>query len=193
MDRNAIRTLMEESLEVLRTYRHDLMNQVQLIQAYAQMKKYERLQTPIQALVAEAQRHTEWSSFPSAMVSYVVVSRDISYPMLTLHVSYEQKEAPLDEAEMLAAQVLSDMLDRLGAESKTVLEPIPLDVWIVANGQGYEIGWYISEREGASLPAIDWSAWAQRWEPLGVQFSQEQAEDGTENLACFQLSVERER
>ena len=193
MDRNAIRTLMEESLEVLRTYRHDLMNQVQLIQAYTQMKKYERLQTPIQAMVAEAQRHTEWSSFPSAMVSYVVVSRDISYPMLTLHVSYEQKEAPAEEAEMLAVQVLSDMLDRLGAESKTVLEPIPLDVWIVANGQGYEIGWYISERDGAPQPAIDWSEWAQRWEERGVQFSQEQAEDGTENLARFQLSVERER
>jgi len=182
-----VRTLMEECLDVLRTYRHDLMNQVQLIQAYAQMKKYDRLQTPIRSLVEEAQRHTAWSSFPSAMISYVVLSRDISYLMLNMDVTYEQIAAPTPECEERAALLLADLLDQLGEQSKTVLEPITLDVWIVSFGQGYEIGWSLSQEDLAKIAKIDWQAWQHRWEPLGVVFTQDKTENGVECQVRFQL------
>jgi stage 0 sporulation protein B (sporulation initiation phosphotransferase) len=174
-----IRDLMEESLEVLRIYRHDLMNQVQLLQAYSQMKKFDRLQEPIQSLVAEAQRHTEWSSFPSTILSYIVLSRDIRYPMLQLHVSYEQSEESSLEAEMVAARVLSDLLDGLGDESKSVLEPISVDIWIVALRNGYEIGWLVSNEDAKSQKTLG-QTWAEKWVAQGLECRQEQAEDGIE-------------
>ncbi|HEU4963127.1 MAG TPA: Spo0B domain-containing protein [Bacilli bacterium] len=176
-----VRDLMEESLEVLRIYRHDLMNQVQLLQAYSQMKKYDRLQEPIAALVAEAQRHTEWSAFPSSVISYVVLSRDIRYGMmLKLHASYEQVAEPTAEAELLAAQVLSALLDTMGqsAQTRLVPEPVSVDVWIVSFGEGYEIGWFLGG-DGQPL-AIDWPAWAATWREQGVEMTTETVEDGTE-------------
>lgn len=182
-----VRTLMEECLEVLRTYRHDLMNQVQLIQAYAQMKKYDRLQAPIRALVEEAQRHTSWSAIPSAMVSYVVLSRDISYLMLNLDVSYEEVNAPTPACEERAALLLADIFDQLGEASKTVLEPITLDVWIVSFGQGYEIGWSLQAEDQAKTAELDWDAWHKRWEPLDVSFRQEPTESGVEYQVRFEL------
>ncbi|MBL0387044.1 Spo0B domain-containing protein [Tumebacillus sp. ITR2] len=175
-----IRSMMEDSLEVLRIYRHDLMNQVQLLQAYSQLKKYDRLHEPIQSLVQEAGRHTEWSSMPSSMVSYVVLSRDIKYQMLQLHVSYDQQEEPTEAAEFLAARLLSSLLDTLGEQSKTLLEPLALDVWIVSFRQGYEISWF------ADLPH-DWAAWATAYAVEGVEFVQETGEDGTEYRVRFQL------
>lgn len=174
------RAMMEESLEVLRIYRHDLMNQVQLLQAYSQLKKYDRLQEPIQAMVQEAQRHTEWSALPSPMVSYVVLSRDIKYPMLQLHVSYDQAEEPTDEAEGLAVCLLERLLDQLGELSKSLLEPISVDVWIVSFRQGYEIGWF------ADL-STDWEAWFHPFEADGVELLADAVEDGMEYRVRFQL------
>ncbi|PWK06276.1 Spo0B domain-containing protein [Tumebacillus permanentifrigoris] len=175
-----MRAMMEDSLEVLRIYRHDLMNQVQLLQAYSQLKKYERLNDPIQALVKEAQRHTEWSAIPSSMVSYVVLSRDIKFQMLQLHVSYEQQEEPTEAAEWLAVRLLGSLLDSLGETSKTLLEPLPIDVWIVSFRQGYEIGWF------ADVPH-DWAAWAMAFAGEGVELVQEPVEDGIEYRVRFQL------
>ncbi|MGZ4030718.1 MAG: Spo0B domain-containing protein [Tumebacillaceae bacterium] len=174
-----VRALMEESLEVLRIYRHDLMNQVQLLQAYSQMKKFDRLQQPIQALVSEAQRHTEWSSFPSTMISYAVLSRDIRYSMLQLHVSYEQTEVPSLEAEMMATRVLSDLLDDLGEESKTVLEPISVDIWMVSFQQSYEIGWHVSGN-GTEPHKAYGLANSEKWAAQGHEIREEEADDGTE-------------
>lgn len=173
-----VREMMEENLEVLRIYRHDLMNQVQLLQAYSQMKKYDRLQDPIAALVSEAQRHSDWSSFPSSIISYALLSRDILYGMLRLHATYEQVAEPAPEAELLAAQVLSDLLDLMGRHAQTLLEPAAVDVWIVSFGEGYEIGWFLSA-DGQTID-IDWSVWAANWQDKGVELSEETVEDGTE-------------
>ena len=121
------------------------------------------------------------------MMSYVVLSRDISYLMLNLDVSYEQIEAPTPACEEQAALILADLLDQLGEQSKTVLEPITLDVWIVSFGQGYEIGWSLNQEDQAKTAAIDWDAWRKSWEPVGVSFSQEQAEGGVQYQVRFQL------
>jgi stage 0 sporulation protein B (sporulation initiation phosphotransferase) len=174
------RRLMEENLEVLRTYRHDLMNQVQLLQAYSQMKKYDRMQEPIRALVAEAKRHTEWSSFPSPMISYVVLSRDIRHSMLRLHATYEQVEVPTPEAESRAAKVLSDILDCIGEQSKFLLEPLSVDVWIVSFSQGYEIGWFLSGNENGETPKIDFRYLFARLGQEGIVLRQEETENGSE-------------
>ncbi|TCP59661.1 sensor kinase SpoOB-type protein [Tumebacillus sp. BK434] len=178
-----IRRLMADSLDVLRTYRHDLMNQVQLLHAYSQMKKFDRLQEPIQNLIAEAQRHTEMSAIASPMISYVVLTRDICYQMLHLHASYEQLETPSLQAEQRAAEVLFDLLDHVGKHSMTLLEPLRMDVWIVAFGQGYEIGWFLG---GSGDGEPDFAAWAQRWAAQGIQFQQLQEEDGIEYSIRFQ-------
>jgi stage 0 sporulation protein B (sporulation initiation phosphotransferase) len=179
-----VRRLMEDSLAVLRAYRHDLMNQVQLIQAYSQMKKYDRLQNPIQNLIAEAQRHTEMSSIPSPMISYVVLTRDISYPMLQLHASYEQLETPSLAAESKAAELLQGLLDMVGKHSLTRLNPIRMDVWITAFSQGYEIRWFTADQDGG-LP--DFALWAEAWNPQGIELKQLQEEDGIEYSIRFQV------
>jgi stage 0 sporulation protein B (sporulation initiation phosphotransferase) len=184
------RELMLESLEVLRNYRHDLMNQVQLLQAYSQMKKYDRLEAPIQTLVEEAARHTEWSSFPSPMLSYVVLSHDIRYSMLKVHATYEQMEAPSEVAELLAARVLSDILDCLGAYSLHVLEPLPVDVWIVSFSQGYEIGWFVCGQDGEEEPGPDWETLRGGLQSEGVEWRREQTEEGVEHTVRFQLDLE---
>jgi stage 0 sporulation protein B (sporulation initiation phosphotransferase) len=183
-----MRSLMAESLSVLRTYRHDLMNQVQLLRAYTQMKKFDRLQGPIDAMVKEAERHTEWSSFPSPILSYTVLSRDIHYPMLRLHVTYEQAEVPSIEAEMLAGRMLSDLLDTLGEVSRTVLEPIPVDVWIVSFRQGYEIGWFVPAGRTPAVDALDWETFGKSWRERGGKLTMSPAEDGVEY--SMRLSVE---
>jgi len=182
-----MRALMEESLEVLRHYRHDLMNQVQLIQAYAQLKKFDRLQAPIETLVQEAHRHSEWSSFPSSMMSYVVLTRGILYPMMNLHVSYEHVEASSPDAEMEASRVLGALLDRLGAETKRLLEPLPLDVWIASYGQGYEIGWFLRDVDAGALPDIDWEAWTNGLSAKGLTMTLERVEEGLEHVIRITL------
>lgn len=174
------RRLIEENLEVLRTYRHDLMNQVQLLQAYSQMKKYDRMQDPIQAMVEEAQRHTEWSSFPSPLLSYVVLSRDIRHSMLRLHATYEQAEAPSPAAEARAAEVLSDILDCIGDQAKYLLEPLPVDVWIVSFSQGYEIGWFLRGQDVEETVKINFDHLFARWKQEGIELRQEETDDGRE-------------
>ncbi|ASS74955.1 hypothetical protein CIG75_08130 [Tumebacillus algifaecis] len=179
-----IRRLMEDSLDVLRIYRHDLMNQVQLIHAYSQMKKFDRLQIPIQSLIAEAQRHTELSALASPMISYVVLTRDICYQMLQLHATYEQLEIPSLKAEQQAALLLLDLLDLVGKHSMNLLEPLRMDVWIVSFGQGYEIGWFLDDTHACDL---DFSAWSKRWGESSSTFQQLQEEDGIEYSIRFQV------
>jgi len=176
-----VRALMEESLDVLRTYRHDLMNHVQLIRAYTQLKKFDRLQEPIGTLVEEARRHTEWSSLPSAMISYVVLSRDIQYPMLNLHVSYEQLETPPEAAETEAALLLAALLDAVGTQSRTRLEPLAFDLWIVSLAEGFEIRWFIGDLDAPTL-TIDWAHWTAEHTAPGTLFAQERVEDGVEHV-----------
>ncbi len=181
-----LRSLMEDSLEVLRTYRHDLMNQVQLIHSYSQMKKYDRLQGPIQNLIAEARRHTEMSAIASSMISYVVLSRDICYPMLQVHATCEQAELPTLSIESKAAELLFDLLNMVGQHSMRQFEPLRLDLSIVLWGQAFEIGWHYDRSEHIE-DVPDFSRWGEAWAPQGIVMKQHQEEAGIEYSIRFQV------
>ncbi|GAX90956.1 Spo0B domain-containing protein [Effusibacillus lacus] len=82
----------KQSLEMLSHYRHDVMNQIQLLKGYLQLQIYDRLQAPIQKLVNDAQRHSVLSNLPGNELPYVLIKRELAAPMLHLQLEIEDKE-----------------------------------------------------------------------------------------------------
>lgn len=90
--RRAEREGQEEAIRLLSQYRHDVMNQMQLVKGYLQLKKFDKLQGPVGKLVADARRHSSLSNLPDPRLAYRLLARDLSVPVLVLQVELSDPE-----------------------------------------------------------------------------------------------------
>jgi hypothetical protein len=81
--------LRQDFLRIFSHYRHDVMNHVQLIKGYLQLKKFDRLESPLQNIIQDAQRHSLLSNVPGTQLPYFLVDRDVSSPMVRLQVEVD--------------------------------------------------------------------------------------------------------
>lgn len=79
--------LRQDFLRIFSHHRHDVMNHVQLIKGYLQMKKFDRLQSPLQNIIQDAHRHSLLSNVPGTELPYFLLARDVLSS--TLHVQVE--------------------------------------------------------------------------------------------------------
>lgn len=93
----------KDTLQVLSLYRHDVMNQVQLIKGYTQMQKFDRLQSPVQKLVQDAQRQSALSNLPGEKLPYLLTLKDLSAPLVHLHIQWgESRFQFMEESDWIA-------------------------------------------------------------------------------------------
>lgn len=89
-------TVMQKSfLQLLAQYRHDVMNQIQLVKGYMQLNKYDRLDHPIQTLILTSQKHSLMSNLPGDRLPFFLIEQDLSCSMISLQIVLEMESAQL--------------------------------------------------------------------------------------------------
>ncbi|WP_018132407.1 Spo0B domain-containing protein [Effusibacillus pohliae] len=119
-----------ESLRMMSQYRHDVMNQIQLVKGYLQMEKFDRLQHPVQKLISDAQRHSALSNLPGTKLAYALIERDLLSPLLRLQVELAEPGGEWDErledkilaVVMEVADAGETLSQELGVEAEWKLE-----------------------------------------------------------------------
>jgi hypothetical protein len=79
-----LRDLSKLALDVLRQYRHDVMNDLQLIRGYVQMNKTESVFQSIQRAVEQSQKLSEFSVLPDALLGFVLLEAQIRFTLLNI-------------------------------------------------------------------------------------------------------------
>lgn len=137
--------LRRESLRILSHYRHDVMNHIQLIKGYLQLKKYERLEKPIQNIIQDAQRHSTLSNLPGIGLPYFLIEWDTSSPMINLHVELDpilhRCDGP-DEKRLIA--ILQELVATGERLSQEFGSPMHWNVQIVKHEPGAAINLHVS-------------------------------------------------
>jgi stage 0 sporulation protein B (sporulation initiation phosphotransferase) len=102
----------KEFLHLLSQYRHDVMNQVQLLKGYLQLQKYDRLHSPLETLIEDAQRHSALSNLPGTYLPYRLIQRELSAPLLHLNVLVENRERyQQEDAELRLLELLEELAE----------------------------------------------------------------------------------
>lgn len=129
----------EEALFLLSKYRHESMNQIQLVKAYSQLGKYDRMSRAIETLVSEARRQNEFSHLLNPILSYAAVSAAFEYTgaKLEIHLSENFSGRTLN---LGASMRLANFIYDLFALAQELQEDTSADVnWVLTiqpEGQG---------------------------------------------------------
>jgi sensor histidine kinase regulating citrate/malate metabolism len=167
-DMAKIRELSNSAIEMMRLYRHDVMNDFQLIRGFLQLNKLERVNTCIQHAVERAQKMSVFSDLPDALVGFVLTEAYIRFSLLDLELTTElptptKKRSATDLATSMYEPALifqlRDVLTQLGtfATKKNMNIYIDIDfssadsIRIHVSGNNENMDW---EKELVSFPIL---------------------------------------
>ncbi|UOF90146.1 Spo0B domain-containing protein [Fodinisporobacter ferrooxydans] len=73
-------------IQLLRQYRHDVMNDLQLIRGFYQLNRTEQMMNSFQQVIDRAQKQAILSSYPDTNIAFALLEADILYPLLDLEI-----------------------------------------------------------------------------------------------------------
>lgn len=76
---------VEQAMQLLSRYRHDLMNDVQLIKGYLQLGKQERVADIIAKIVSDNARYSRIASYPSNL-AFLIMKAELVHPYICIDV-----------------------------------------------------------------------------------------------------------
>lgn len=137
--------LRRDSLRIFSHYRHDVMNHIQLLKGYMQLKKYERLEKPLQNIILDAYRHSALSNLPGTELAYFFIEQDVSSPMFNLHVELDpilhRCEAAVERKLIAALKELFGIGEQVSREQGG---PINWNIGIIRHDPGIAINLDVS-------------------------------------------------
>lgn len=137
--------LRRDALRILSHYRHDVMNHIQLLKGYMQLKKYERLEKPIQNIILDAYRHSALSNLPGRELAYFLIEQDASSPMVNLHVELDpilyRCEANVEKKLIAALKEMFGIGERISQEQGS---PMNWNLEIIRHDPGIAINLHVS-------------------------------------------------
>jgi stage 0 sporulation protein B (sporulation initiation phosphotransferase) len=135
----------EETVELLRRYRHDVMNHLQLIQGYIQMDKVDRGREYIDCLAAYAQQHAALSHRELPLISYVALKHAVYSPQLELAWNGPWPAERLDHLlEWKLAGCLDEILQHCGMVSEDSPGKLAISFSIPGDHETANIEMYVS-------------------------------------------------
>ncbi|MDB5083985.1 MAG: hypothetical protein JWN30_871 [Bacilli bacterium] len=118
-----------ELLTVLAKYRHEVLNQVQLIKAYIQLGKEERVASALNSLVQAARQHSELGQLWNPIISYAAISAKIDYPGLSIEIHTQlDGQLPSNQREHDGLLAVRDQMPKISDQSSNHLAEILYDL-----------------------------------------------------------------
>ncbi|WP_027963552.1 Spo0B domain-containing protein [Halalkalibacillus halophilus] len=143
-----------EFLEWLRMYRHDLMNDLQLVQGYATMGKHDASQEKLQQLIERLNQERLVQTLDAPLFVRWLLTFPLQEKLVDVQFKVELDEAaiqPFDQAMVADSEAVIDQL----TYNQSSEEPVLLIVHIYFEGSWYvEYEWHDPELEVNQLQKL---------------------------------------